>query len=188
MKKYELFVYIVCLCILLPLLLYSLIVIAPNNQWHGFGVDSNGYVYIGKKDKIVQYHDNNQIGCIPIPSYRTYSFTLQHNDTILIADSSKVNIFDLSGNHLYSYQDPGPSKYSELQWLRKINTVSGDTYRLRSILGFHTITKNGDVIVYHTSMNDYALSLLAILSFVIILGTTAVMLVRTNFRNKNENL
>ena len=189
MKKYKAYILLILsFIIFLPLLLYSILCIFPKTTWHGFGVDSNGRIYTGQAGKITVHLNQKTIDTIPIPDYRTYYFTVQEEDTVLIADATEVDIYDLSGNLLDSYKDPGPSKYNELQWTKTIHTSSGDTYRLRSFLGFHTIMKNGETIVYRTSTSDYLLFLLAIFSFMAAMGTCLIMLAYTKtFGKKPEN-
>ena len=188
MKKYKAYILLMlAFIIFLPLLLYSILCIFPKTTWHGFGVDSNGRIYTGQAGKITVHLNQKTIDTIPIPDYRTYFFTVQEDDTVLIADATEVDIYDLSGNLLDSYKYPGPSKYNELQWTKTIHTSSGDTYRLRSFLGFHTIMKNSETIVYRTSTSDYLLFLLAILSFLVILGTVATMLVYSSSTAQKTN-
>ena len=189
MKKHKTYIlFVLAFTILPPFLLYSILCIFPKMTWHGFGVDSNGRIYTGQTGKITVHMNQQPVDTISIPKYRTYYFTVQEEDTVLIADATEVDIYDLSGNLLDSYKDPGPSKYNELQWTKTIHTSSGDTYRLRSFLGFHTVIKNSETIVYRTSTSDYLLFLLAIFSFIAVMGTCLIMLAYTNtFGKKPEN-
>ena len=186
MKKHgAIIVFMLSIIIVLPFLLYSLICIFPNMTWHGFGVDSKGRIYTGQSGKIILHMNQEPVAEIVIPKYRTYYFTVQTDDTILIADASNVNIYDISGNLLDRYPDPGPSKFNELQWLRTVHTPSGDTYKSRNIFGYHSIIKNNETTVYCTSSDDYLLSLLAILALVFLFATIIIMLVYTNVSRKN---
>ena len=172
----------------LPFFLYSIICIFPMMQWHGFGVDTRGQVYTGQVGKIQVYANRELVNEIPIPKYKTYYFTVQENDTILIADASDVDVYDLSGILLDTYSDPGPDKYNELQWMRTVHNSSGDIYKQKWFFGIRTITKNNETIVYRTPTSNYLLYILSIISFITILITAIVMYVyiNTSFQKSNK--
>ena len=149
-------------------------------EWHGFGVDSGGQVYTGQPGKLLVHADRELVNEITIPKYRTYFFTILDNDTILIADASDIDIYDLSGNLLESYPDPGPDKYNELQRTRTLQHSSGDVYKARNFFAVHIITKNGETVVYRTPVIDILLYLLAMLSFVVILGSAIAINLQIN--------
>ena len=180
MKKSALIMLAIAVLICLPFFIYSVICILPNMEWRGFGVDSSGHIYIGKAGKILVQVDREVVNEITIPKYRTYFFTVLNNDTILIADASDIDIYDLSGNLLDSYPDPGPEKYNQLQWTRTIHHPSGDIYRVRNFFGIRTITKNSETVVYRTPIVDFLLCMLAMLSFVVILVSTFVINIQIN--------
>ena len=180
MKKSALIMLAIAVLICLPFFIYSVICILPNMEWRGFGVDSGGQVYTGQSGKLLVHADRELVNEITIPKYRTYFFTVLNNDTILIADASDIDIYDLSGKLLDSYPDPGPDKYNQLQWTRTIHHPSGDIYRVRNFFGIRTITKNSETVVYRTPIIDFLLCMLAMLSFVAILVSTFVINIQIN--------
>ena len=74
-------------------------------DWYGFGVDSEGNIYIGQKSEICVYEESVCIRTIDIPQYRSYYFTIDH-DEILLASPSHVYTFDLNGQMLSKESDP----------------------------------------------------------------------------------
>lgn len=135
-----------CVIIFVSLVAYFFIC-APNREWHGFGVDSQEYVYIGKQNEIHVYCRGEQIASIPIPSFRTYYMTVLQDDTILLSSSQNVYVFDLGGTQLSCEPDLRSSVYNELRHLKTAETGS-DTFNLQSdILGKHSVTdKHGTVL------------------------------------------
>ena len=175
MKKINPAIIFFLLCISGPLLIYSIISIFPNTEWHGFGVDSSGQVYVGKHGEILVYSDRECVQEIKIPKYKAYYFTVRDNDTILIAYTSNVDIYDLEGNLLDTVSDSGLDKYHELQGMRTIQHLSGDVYKVRNVFGVRTITKNSATIVYQTPIGDVLLTVLAILSFITVIALALVL-------------
>lgn len=175
MKKINPAIIFFLLCISGPLLIYSIISIFPNTEWHGFGVDSSGRVYIGKQSEILVYSDRECVQEIKIPKYKAYYFTVRDNDTILIASALEVDTYDLTGNLLDTIPDPGLDKYYELKGVLTIQHPSGDAYKVRNVFGFRTITKNSETIVYQTPIGDVLLTVLAILSFITVIALALVL-------------
>ena len=175
MKK-NYILYLIAALIFFPYLIYSIIVVFPNNQWHGFGVDSSQIVYIGKPDRIDRFE--NCVACdpIPLPHYRTYYFTVQENDTILVSNATRIDLYSLSGTQIDTFPDKNSSTYNELQWTKKFQAPDGDTYRVKSLLGFRIILRNNKEIVYQTPMGEYMLYILGIFSILIIALSVVFML------------
>ena len=170
MKKINPAFLFILLCALVPFTIYSFICVFPDMEWHGYGVNSSGQVYVGKHGEILVYLDRECVQEIKIPKYKAYYLTVEDNDTILIASTLEVNTYDLTGNLLDTIPDPGLDKYYELEGVLTIQHPSGDAYKVRNVFGFRTITKNSETIVYQTPIGGVLLTVLAILSFITVIA------------------
>lgn len=143
----RLFLGIVIFCLLLVQTFISL----PNNEWHGFGVDSQNKVYIGKQNEIIVYIKGKKTTSIPIPPFRTYYFTVSKDDTILLSTSLKIFIFDSEGNQLSCEPDVGNSMYDKLR-RQKSTEVNGETFYLKSdVLGKYSVIDEQGTVLFSES-------------------------------------
>jgi len=137
MQKRDWFVFpvVVLAIIIFSGLLFYIVRGAADSQWYGFGVDSIGRVYIGKPMQIDVYQDGVFLSSIEIPKSRTYYFTVQEDDTILLSTSVDAYIFDFSGRELSCKPDKRCSIYNRLQWLREVETGNGEHFYFRESFG-----------------------------------------------------
>lgn len=116
-----------------------------------FAVDSLDRLYIGFDDVITVHEGEERIRSIDTSAFRSYYFTIQEDDTILLADSTKGYTMDLDGNVLDSWDDLSAEVYNNLKVNRKAFTSSnGDTYELRWASLWPRIVRNGETVVYQT--------------------------------------
>lgn len=165
MVKYKKTIFLF-LCVLIQLLgcFYPIIFILRATdivsiEWYGFGVDSEGYIYIGRPSEICVYKEGLCIRTIDIPQYRSYYFTI-NDSNILLASSSRVYIFDLNGMMLSKELDPSGSAYSDLQWMREVRTPTGTLYRRTHRFFRDAIEKEDGTVVYQMPMGDYLAKIL----------------------------
>ena len=128
-------------------------------DWNGFGVDSEGNIYIGQKSKICVYEESVCIRTIDIPQYRSYYFTIDH-DEILMASPTHVYTFDLNGQMLSKESDPSGSAYSDLQWTRNVQTATGAQYRRTHRFFRDAVITEDGTVVYQMPTGDYLAKLL----------------------------
>ena len=176
-KEYILYLFLFASIVIFPFLLYSMIVIMPNSAWHGFGVDASQRVYVGKYDKILCYENCEIVSSFSIPKYKTYYFTVHEDDTILVCNSTDIDLYSLTGDLIGTYEKNGSSKYHELQWKKVVEAPNGDIYSVKNTLGFRTILKNGEEVVYRTPIHEYFLFLLTIVSLFLVIGLAILMCV-----------
>lgn len=173
-KEYILYLFLFTCIFLFPFLLYSIIVVMPNSTWHGFGVDSSERIYVGKYDEIICYKDGEILSSFSIPKYKNYYFTVQDDDTICVCNTTDIDIYNLSGDLIDTHEE-NTSMYTTLQWKKSTQTPNGDTYRVKNILGFRTILKNEQKIVYQTPIHEFVLFLLTIISVIAVIGLSILM-------------
>ena len=164
---------LLCVIIFVSLVAYMFIC-APNQEWHGFGIDSQEKVYIGKQNEINVYYCGEQIGTIPILPFRTYYFTVQQNDTILLSSSLNVYVFDLEGNQLSCEPDVHNRVYDELRHL-KVAETGNNIYNLQTdILGNYTVTGTNGTVLFSESESLRFIDLL--IPHILLLSTIALLL------------
>ena len=161
--------------ILMPAFLLCMILVLPNFDLHGFGVDSHGKVYIGKREEVQCYHNSELLYSIPIQPYKAYSMTIQSDNTLLITAPEAFDIYDLQGNRLPSPEEYDSSLYNTLLYRQKLQTPDGSEYRCVNILGFRKIFNSNDEIVYQTPVTDYLLLILTWFVFILTFVSIFIM-------------
>ena len=95
----------------------------------GFAVDSTGRLYVGENGQITVFHEGKAVSSIS-PRDSSYAFTIDSEDTIMLATPSRVYLMDTSGNILEETEDPSASMYSKLHWSgRTFSAANGDRYK-----------------------------------------------------------
>lgn len=141
-----------------------------NADWCGFGVDSAGNVYIGatytfKEDaKINVYSAGELTHSIDVPPSRSYYFTVQSDDTILIAANGYAYVLDLTGAELSRKSDSSTTVYNELQWKQEVETKNGEIYHCRNIAGWRSIVAENGEVVWKMPLSEYFPRLLNVFS------------------------
>ena len=139
-----------------------------SSNWHGFGVDSSGRLYLGNKEYISILENSQEIQKIPLPLYRTYYFTVQADDTIIVATESCVYIIDSCGNVLSSRYEEGDTTYSQLQHQKLVLGADGEQYLLQKYLGRKIIKDKSGTVIYKEPLNEYVGNLVFSLPFLLI--------------------
>ena len=130
----------------------------------GFAVDKNDRIYVGEETEICVYENNVLIRTINPQTSRAYAFTIA-DDRILLSTASTFYTMDLDGNILDTQEDPGAHMYNQLQYnKRKYISHSGDTYKLKSQMGWTRIVKNDTQTVYQISPLSFVVKILLALS------------------------
>ena len=152
----RLFIFMFCyVSVIIPCFL--LILSGSVTLWiNGFAVDKNGRLYIGNAKEIHVFEDGKQIKKLNPRTSRSYVFTITDDNTILLSTSSKVYSMDLEGNILHQKTDPGADTYNQLSYSKNnFITSTGDTYKLRNIIGWWVIVKNDSQIVWNMGLLSY---------------------------------
>lgn len=143
--------------ILLFVCLMLIITGVANPTIPSFAVDQSGKLYIATTRRIEVYDNGTLVKSISPRTSRAYQFTIQPNNTILIATPTKVYNMDLDGTVLSSYEEKNADTYNQLSYRRKqFNSPNGDTYEMRGILGWTKIIKNDADMVYSISLISFA--------------------------------
>lgn len=156
-----------------------------SDNWYGFGVDSYGKVYIGDEDCINVLENDEVVHSITIPPHRSYYFTVQTDDTILICTENYLFVVDYLGNTLSSKYDSGASEYTKLMHLREIETANGDRYICRSFLGRRFVEDENGIVIYEVPFIEYFSSIVYALPFVLL--ATIVFLSEWDKIGKTQN-
>lgn len=134
-------------------------------SFFGFGVDSSGKLYIGRDHRIEVYENGKIIHVIRKGTSRAYSFTIQEDDTILLASGSDVFVMDLNGT---VFLDKRKDDTGEIgRKLDKVKyefvSVDGNFYSVERPFGFFTIYQ-GDIALFRMPVFDYVVMILLRLS------------------------
>ena len=144
----------ILLCVYIMVMVTG-IFIALRSDWYGFGVDSEGRVYIGRKTTIVVL-DKGQTACeIEVPPHRAYYFTVLPDDTVQVATNSYVFLLDASGNVLSEEKEIESVTLRRLQRLTEMETADGQKYTCRSVLGRRCIERSDGEVVYEEPLGKY---------------------------------
>lgn len=137
----------------------------------GFAIDSSGKLYVGMPQKICIYDAETLVGSISPYTSRSYAFTINEDDNIILSTSTKVYLMNLDGTILDTWDDPGADTFNQIRY-RKAEYISanGDVYKLSSVFGWISITKNGVDVVWHIDLFSYIVILLLGISATAILG------------------
>ena len=131
-----------------------------NLSINGFGVDSQGYLYVAEGTEICVYQNDVHVRTISLGS-DTYAFAMGSDDVLLVAYPSAVDRMDKSGKVFESWEDPSSVTYQQIKNSSKTMVTSdGDEYRKVSELGWTRIVKNGTEVVYKISVLSFVVKLL----------------------------
>lgn len=129
---------------------------------HGFGVDSNGRLYVGMESSINVYEDGILVKKISTEQYRAYNITITKGDVLVIADAGELLLCDENGVVKYSKGDPGCDEYERLEKETLFHAADGHTYELGSPLGRTEIVRDDGTVVYQMTLFDYGVKLFLI--------------------------
>ena len=115
-------------------------------EFTGFGVDSTGKLYIGRKSQIEVYHEGKQIDLLQSPEGRGWNMGISSDDHILVTSGGDIYILQLDGTVIQKENDLNGKVNLTLYKRRLITGNDGAQYRLRHEWLWPTITKNGNVV------------------------------------------
>jgi len=155
---------IILFAISVPILfvIAMLVVSGSLNTWYyGFALDNNGMLYVGKASKIDVYDNGEFINTVYQTNSSGYSFTIK-DEKLYIADWSKVEELDLSGNLIDTIDDNNSKEWRNFHKQRNEFSTGNAKYVATNILGFYKITEydsNGkSKIVYQVPIIDFILT------------------------------
>ena len=164
--------------LLFPIMLFSFMLISSgkvSTSYNNFAIDSYDRIYIGKRNAIEVYEDGELVKTINPFSSRTYAFTIQNNDTLLLSTSTVEYVLDLDGNIISSREDNGTNTYNKIKNNKEFITENGKSYKLENHLGRYSIVCDG-VIVYQMPDFDYVVKLLCNLSYLVFCACVIVII------------
>ena len=133
----------------------------------GFAVDGADRLYIGTQKEIQILEDGKLINSISVPTSRTYVFTIQNGNELILSTSTEVYIMDLDGNILETREDLGADTYNQISYRkRRFVSENGDLYTLSGILGRTKIVRNKQDIVYQIDGFSFFIKILFVICFV----------------------
>lgn len=153
----------------------------------GFGVDSNNLLYVGRFHTIEVYDDGTQVNAIPSPLNRGWYFSVTHDDQILVTNGHYLYTLDLNGNILQIGEDYHSQLAYKIQRSKSTTDNLGNTYKLKSFLGYKWITLNGK-IVYKVPFADVITKLSYVVSFASLLIGIIAITVCEKARKKEDNI
>lgn len=115
-------------------------------EFTGFGVDSMGKLYVGRKSQIEVYHEGKQIDLLQSPAGRGWNMGISSDDHILVTSGGDIYTLQLDGTVIRKDDDVNSKMNLALYRQRLITGNDGAQYRLRHEWIWPTITKNGSVV------------------------------------------
>ena len=127
----------------------------------GFAVDKSNRLYVGTQNEIRVYADGLLVDTIDSKTSRTYVFTINEDEKIILSTSTDIYTMDLDGNVLDNQTDPGADMYNQITYRkREFLSHNGDEYKLVGTLGWTRIIKNGKETVYRISLLSFVVKVL----------------------------
>ncbi|MBQ5994885.1 MAG: hypothetical protein IJL63_03385 [Clostridia bacterium] len=117
-------------------------------EFHGFAVDGDGRIYVGKDEKIEVFQNGGLVNKLKDHAYKNYVFTMQDDGTLLITNSDKLYITDLEGNTLSEYEDTFSHTYNALNRAKyKFASADGKEYSVKNrYLRYKIVDGSGNVL------------------------------------------
>ena len=166
-----------------------------NSSYHGFALDDNGLLYVGKHGKIDVYNKGQYIRTVFKNSGRGYAFTIQE-EKIYIATYDTIDIvivMDLSGNLIKTIDDIDEKERRRLEMQKNVFTYDDSVYFATNTMGFYKITKTNDgksEVIYQKPMLDYICgvvqNVVMPICILVSLITTIPRLLRENDESKRK--
>lgn len=143
----------------------------------GFAVDNVDRLYIGKQREIQVFENGKLLDSIRIPATRTYVFTIQDGNKLLLSTSTKIYVMDLDGNILETKEDLAADTYNQISYRKRMFVSDkGDVYKLTNSLGRTKIIKNKTDLVYQIDVCSSVVKVLIVICFVAMFGFVIWML------------
>lgn len=129
-----------------------------NFTYHGFSLDSQENLYVGKSGRIDVYSKNgDHFKSITPRTSRVYYFTII-KDRIFLSTSSEAYILDLDGNVIQEREDRTGEIGRRLEPKGQIYVSSnGDEYKIIDSFTRFKIVKNDSAIIYQMPLLDCVL-------------------------------
>ena len=169
-------------------MLFSFMLISSgkvSTSYNNFAIDSYDRIYIGKRNAIEVYEDGELVKTINPFSSRTYAFTIQNNDTLLLSTSTVEYVLDLDGNIISSREDNGTNTYNKIKNNKEFITENGKSYKLENHLGRYSIICN-DIVVYQMPDFDYAVKMLYNSSYLVFCTCVIVIVYKKRCKGKKK--
>ena len=117
--------------------------------YNGFGVDSAGRLYVGRGHHIEVWEDGQRVNTIRKGTSRGYVFTVQEDDTILLAMGHSVMVMDLEGTTILKDWEDERQETSDLLEENKFvfTDVTGAQYYAGNLRGRFSILR-GKTVIY----------------------------------------
>ena len=128
-------------------------------EFNGFGIDSNGLLYVGRLHQIEIYKEDKQIQKLTTPADRGWVMTVDDKNNIVVSNMSTVFILDSDGSVITTHKDIHSERYYKTRSIRQIKMLDGSIYDLKHKWIWPTIQKNGTTI-YRVPFVDFAVRIL----------------------------
>ena len=161
------------------------------HQYSGFGIDTNGILYVGTDSGIKKYHNSEVIGEIYQQTSRGYSFTVQSDDTILLSTGYEFITMNSNGTVLIRTDVDGNTRLeSEIRKSNRVfYNVNGSAYSVKHPLLRTTVYDESGKIVFQMPLLDYCFRILMIVFAIGFLIFGFWFIIRVNkLRNKVQTV
>lgn len=154
------------LCILL---FFAIIVFGCGSlEFNGFGIDSNGLLYIGRLHQIEIYNEGKQIQKLTTPADRGWVMAVDDKDNILVSNMSTIIILDTDGSVITTHKDIHSERYYKIRSIRQVKMLDGSIYELKHKWIWPTIQRNGTTI-YRVPFADFVTRVLFVCGSIFLL-------------------
>ncbi len=132
-----------------------------SEEFHGFAVDGDGRVYVGKDEKIEVFQNGELVNKLKDHAYKNYVFTLRDDGTLLITNVDKVYITDLEGNTLSEYEDTVSHTHNTLNRAKyKFTSADGKEYTVKNRYLRYKIVDGSGNVLYEMPVQDLVVKIL----------------------------
>ncbi len=153
--------------------------------FHGFGVDSEENIYVGKDQRIEVYCDQQLLYSFPFNA-RAYILAIQ-DDHVLLATPEQATYMDFKGNQLKSVEDNGTLYRSMPQHSNQFVSSCGKHYLLKTgLIKKNTILCEEDgTVLYTTSLPEQIMQFVFTISVIVFIPAVASCVLALN-KNHRE--
>lgn len=131
---------------------FAIILVFVFNFWGssslaGFGVDSNGLLYVGRKAQVEVYHNGELVGFVPVPVQKEgWSMGVSTDNQIILCAGAEKYLIKTDGTILSKSEDQNSKTANALARKQLVQGNNGEIYRLRHRWICPTIDCDGTVI------------------------------------------
>ena len=186
MKKFLFSKVISGILVILLIILFVLTKIAGDAKIHGFDVDSEGRVYVGRAHQIEIYQGKELVDVISVPDFRNWSFKLSESGRFCVSDISTVYEIDESGQIISECEDVQSRAYKEMYKRKTVNLGEIQIHKAAPFGWTRIVNNDGDCLYKIPALNYWFMLASRIVSGMFFVSMVVFSIQAYKHRSKNK--